>query len=375
MLKVLFTLDYEIHGNGDGDPYALMVEPTGRLIDLFDRYGAKLTIMADIGEILKFKEHKETTGRDDFSYDQIAEQLRSAIRRGHDVQLHIHSSYFNARREGRRWVQDWSEYDFASLNIDRMREVVRVGKEYLEKLLRPVRSNYRCVAFRAANWSVNPSSKVVKALVENEIKIDTSVFKFGRRNGIVNFDYTDAWSAIVPWKVKEDEICARDENGKLFEFPIYAERRWLGAFLTPQRVFRAALGRLHRVSQGPIGNNGHGVAPAARFFEWHYPWKADFNQCGGRQLIGALERADAEFGAAAAELPFVLIGHSKLFTRFNGWSLKPFLAHVAASPSRFGFASFGDFDLDRFETASPSRDSEVLKGSPSPDVHCSQGSS
>ena len=28
MLKALFTLDYEIHGNGDGCPLALMVEPT-----------------------------------------------------------------------------------------------------------------------------------------------------------------------------------------------------------------------------------------------------------------------------------------------------------------------------------------------------------
>ena len=25
MLKAIFTLDYEIHGNGEGDPYALMV--------------------------------------------------------------------------------------------------------------------------------------------------------------------------------------------------------------------------------------------------------------------------------------------------------------------------------------------------------------
>ena len=54
MLNVIFTIDYEIHGNGEGSPHELMVEPTRRLLDLFEKYGAKLTIMADVAEILKF---------------------------------------------------------------------------------------------------------------------------------------------------------------------------------------------------------------------------------------------------------------------------------------------------------------------------------
>src|SRR5260370_37471532 len=108
MFRVIFTLDYELHGNGDGRPLELMVEPTGRLLALFERYGAKLTIMADIAEILKFKEYREHFGRDDYHYESVTEQLREAVRRGHDVQLHIHSSYFNARYERGRWVQDWS---------------------------------------------------------------------------------------------------------------------------------------------------------------------------------------------------------------------------------------------------------------------------
>ena len=110
MLNVIFTLDYEIHGNGDGSPYELMVEPTARLLDLFDKYNAKLTIMADVAEILKFGEYREKFGRDDYYYEAIVAQLRDAIRRGHDVQLHLHCSYFNARFKGGKWEQDWSEY-------------------------------------------------------------------------------------------------------------------------------------------------------------------------------------------------------------------------------------------------------------------------
>ena len=79
MLNVIFTLDYEIHGNGEGSPHELMVEPTRRLLDFFEKYGAKLTIMADVAEILKFKEYREKSGRDDFHYEAIADQLREAV--------------------------------------------------------------------------------------------------------------------------------------------------------------------------------------------------------------------------------------------------------------------------------------------------------
>jgi hypothetical protein len=355
MLKVLFTLDYEIHGNGDGCPMALMVEPTNRMMSLFERYGAKLTIMADVAEILKFKEYKEQFGRDDYHYDAIVEQLRDAIRRGHDVQLHIHASYFNARFEDGRWRQDWSEYDFAGLPADRITEVVRIGKQFLEGLLRPVNPDYGCVAFRAANWSVSPSKNVVRALLENGLKIDTSVFKYGYRQGLVSFDYTRACNALVPWKADEEDICIASATGRLYEFPIYAENRSALSFLTPQRVYRACVGRLHRFStqgEGARANQQRGNekprAKGARQPHWlarKHAWKADFNQCSGRQLIRALERAHREHGHAKQDLPFVLIGHSKLFTRFNARSLRPFLARVQQRPAEFSFGRFGDFDL------------------------------
>ncbi len=93
------------------------------------------------------------------------DQLRGAVRRGHDVQLHLHASYFNSRYEQGRWQQDWSEYNFAALEAERLNQIVRLGKDYLETLLRPVWPAYECFVFRAANWAVSPSQNVVRALV------------------------------------------------------------------------------------------------------------------------------------------------------------------------------------------------------------------
>ena len=350
MLNVIFTLDYEIHGNGEGCPFDLMVEPTSRMMALFDRYGAKLTIMADVAEILKFREYKEKTGRDDHHYEAIAEQLREAIRRGHDVQLHLHPSYFNAQHKAGRWVQDWSEYDLAVLSFERLNEIVRIGKQYLEGLLKPVMPTYECTVFRAANWAVSPSRNVVRALIENGIQIDTSVFKYGRREGIVNFDYSNADSDLVPWPVDEDDICRRNDGGSLIESPIYCELRWIAAFLTPNRVYRVLMTRGHPMNsenhssddQTIVGEPLAGkVLKGFSVLSQRHPWKADLNQCTGRQLRGALRRAGRKHDPKGQkQLPFVLIGHSKLFTGANERSLVSFLDCVVQNPKLFRFGTF-----------------------------------
>jgi len=370
MLEAIFTLDYEIHGNGDGCPRALMLEPTSRLLDLLEEYGAKLTIMADVAEILKFREYRDQFAQDDYHYEAVMGQLKDAIQRGHDVQLHLHCSYFNSQFQGGKWMQDWSEYNFAQLSEQRLNEVVGIGKKFLEEQFRPIDSGYRCNVFRAANWSMNPSRNAVRALVNNGFRIDTSVFKYGQRDGLVSFDYSDAPSNLVPWSADESHICRRDEQSSLMEVPIYAERRWIGAFITFQRFHRWWLSRRHRVASGkgqayPLGKT-HRRGRFANLFRLamrRHAWKADFNQCSGKQLIRALDRAAAVHDRVGASLPFVLIGHSKLFTRQQAASLRPFLAHVVHCPEQFGFARFCDFDL------------KALRGRPNAGVHGSNSRS
>jgi hypothetical protein len=354
VVSVIFTLDYEIHGNGEGCPHELMVEPTARLLRLFDAYGAKLTILADIAEILKFKEYAARQGKDDYHYQDIAAQLQGAVRGGHDVQLHIHSSYFNATHDGRRWVQDWTEYNFAGLTPGRLDELVKLGKTFLESLLQPVNPAYRCNVFRAANWSVSPSKNVVRALVNNGIRVDTSVFKYGRRDGLVSFDYRLAHSEMVPWRADEEAIWRSDPHGEIWEVPIYSEHRCLPAFFSLNRIYRFVLGRFHRVPATLKDAGGQGVSAGVKHssvtrrlgrLAARHAWKADFNQCTGRQLIGALKRGASRHRDFNQPLPFVLIGHSKLFTPWNERTLRPFLAHVARNNPCFSFGTFDSLRL------------------------------
>ncbi len=352
--RILFTVDYEIHGNGHGSPRRLMVEPTERMLAQLGRHGARLTVMADVAEILRFRRHRDETGRDDFDYDAICGQLRTAVAAGHDVQLHLHPSYYRARLEGGHLAQEYADYDLARLPFERLEAMVREAKAWLEDLLRPVDPAYRCVAFRAANWSMNPARGIVRALAANGISIDTSVFKHGRRDGMVSFDYAAAHDALVPWPVDADDVCRRDPHGEVVEFPIYCEEWPVWHFLTANRVYRAVQGRLNPLPRDEYGASADGgarpdrVARLRRLLREKHAWKLDFNQCSGRQLVAALRRVEARYGAREETLPVVLIGHSKLFTAWNARSLEPFLRFVAANADRFAFGRFRDFDPRRF---------------------------
>ena len=367
MYKVLFTSDFEIHGSGMGSPKDLVVDPTTRMLDQLDRYGGKLTIMADIGEILKFKEYAERTGDDRFFWGAIARQMQRAVSTGHDVQLHIHSSYFNATWDESKgyWKQDYTEYDLASLPYERVRDMIRQGKHLLEATCRVAKPDYECFAFRAANWSMQPSPNIVRALIDEGFRIDTSVWKFGRYDDLVKFDYTGAFSDLVPWPVDASDVCRRDPEGKLFEFPIYTEEQPLWVFLTANRVYRVIAQRLHPLpnpdgvvdpmsgatrAQGPRRSTLAKVFGKAKALVKQHPWKVDFNQCTGKQLIDGLLRVESRYGHPAVPLPFVLIGHSKTFTRHNERSLRPFLEFVAAHPDRFSFGTFADFEAERYRT-------------------------
>ena len=365
-LQLVFTLDYEIHGNGEGSPQELMVARTDRLLDVLEEAGAKLTIMADTVEILKFREHREATGRDDYGYGAIEDQLKRTVARGHDVQLHLHTAYARARADEGRWALDYRDYDLARLAYDRIHALVREGKGYLEGLLRPVRPSYTCHAFRSANWSMSPSVDIVRALVANGMQIDTSVFKHGRRSGLVRFDYSRAESDTEPWPVDSSDVCRRDDGGRLFEFPIYCELRPIWSFLSLNRVNNALQNIIHPLPPSAPEASGTDVADGraastrgaasllrraaglmGALFENH-ALKLDFNQCSGRQMVAALRRAAARHADRQSDLPIVLIGHSKLFTRHNEGQLRKCLRYVVSRSDLYGFSTFDGFDVETF---------------------------
>lgn len=339
--NLYFTLDYEIHGNGDGNPIDLMVEPTYRLMDMLEQYNQRLTIMADVAEILCFKCYWQQTGRDDFYVQEVEQQLCDAIRRGHDVQLHVHSSYFKAAWNGDHFDQCIEEYNMAALSYERITEMVSQSVKYLENLLRPIKSDYKVWLFRAANWSMMPTLTLYQVLVEHGITHDTSVYKGGCQGGNVCYDYRHAYDNLLTYRASSKDINLQDLAGDLWEMPIYTEMRPFWDFISPIRIFRMVRAKFHKHKhqaqppQSVTADKNDNRKLSLRSFFVKSPLKMDFNQVNSRGLIrmmkNIMRRAKQE---RIDHLDVVLIGHSKTFVPYNEKTLLPFLQWIQQHPSR-----------------------------------------
>lgn len=331
-----FTLDYEIHGNGDGDPIALMVEPTCRLMNLLEKYNQHLTIMADVAEILAFKRVPEMADK----VVAIEQQLGDAISRGHDVQLHIHSSYFKAKWDGIRFDQCIDEYNMAALPIGRIDEMVGECVHYLENLLRPIKPDYRVWLYRAANWSMMPTENLYRVLVKYGVTHDTSVYKGGCQGGNVCYDYRNAYDNLFSYPASVADINRYDADGQIVEMPIYTEMRPFWSFVSPMRIFRMIRAKFHKHKHSSIktvvsataNQNDNRHLSIKSFFRLS-PLKMDFNQVNSRGLIRMMKhimrRSEMDcFIQKHGLVDVVLIGHSKTFVPYNESTLEKFLIFI-----------------------------------------------
>lgn len=322
-----FTLDYEIHGNGDGDPIALMVEPTYRLMTLLEKYNQRVTIMADVAEILAFKRVPEWADK----VSAIETQLCDAVRRGHEVQLHIHSSYFRCKWDGSHFDQCINEYNMAALPIERIDEMVGECVRYLEDLLRPIKPDYTVWLFRAANWSMMPTENLYRVLVKYGITHDTSVYKGGCQGGNVCYDYRNAYDNLFSYPASATDINRYDADGQIIELPIYTEMRPFWDFVSPMRVFRMVRAKFHKHKHSEVKTSVSAVADkndnrklSLKSFFRLSPLKMDFNQVNSRGLKrmmkNIMRRSDNK-----EQVDVILIGHAKTFVPYNERTLEPFL--------------------------------------------------
>jgi hypothetical protein len=325
MFEIILTLDYELPAGGRGDVRQLMVEPTAQLMEICEQYEVKLTIMLEIGELWAFENPANRGFREHLGYDAVAKirnQLVQAIKRGHDVQLHLHPQWLGARWKQGVWHLDYSKYRLPGLDYHEMVDAFRKGKEYLEGLLRPHIDEYSCIGFRAGNWITQPSGNYLRALNEAGLKSDTSVFKWGYLNtSSVYMDYRRAHSNVLPWVACWTDINRPGKDGGILEFPIYAELVSLFGMVSVKRIF---LARKYLLEDRAIANAVQSsISKLRRPFSsfWHkisqvfrkYPKKFDFCKLTTREMLRMIENIHHRYGEdqVVTHVPIVMIGHSK----------------------------------------------------------------
>jgi hypothetical protein len=329
MLNIIITLDYELHGNGTGDVLENVIKPTNQIIRLCNKYNAKLSIMFEIAEYWAFKEAEKDGRLNKFEYSPskvMEEQAKKAIKQGHDVQLHIHPEWIGAEYVNGFWKLN---FDFKNLlllprGIGNIYDPLSIkgvffkGKRDLEFMLKKVDKNYKCQAFRAGGWRIQPEKNIILAMKEVGLKVDTTVFKGGfEKSDIVDFDFRNAEKNFGYWWTKNDNLNRLGKKGEnIIEMPIYTINKSILNYYRLTNLF-ITIKRISSRGFNPYENN-YNDSKNIRYYLNNYifnsvPIKWDFCKLSKKQMIKFLLESIKNSNYENKVTPLVMIGHSKDF--------------------------------------------------------------
>lgn len=297
MIVCIFTIDYEIYGNGEGSLRELVYEPTRRLVEIFRKWDAPFVAFVEVAEL----EIIESKGAD-HAIDLVKQQVREMDAMGIELGLHLHPQWYNADYEAGKWNLDYREYNLCTLPPARIAEIVQRSVDYFRKILG--KPDWTPLAFRAGNWLLQPTSAVTEVLAATGIKIDSSVFKGGRQRNI-GLDYRPARKNGYFWRFSEDVNLA-DPRGLLLELPTYTEMVPSWKMATGKRL------GMKRVGAGGSRVRSRRLGRYLDLFRLRYPLKMDFCRMTAGELSSMMNKVIREDQKAPNVLrPIVAIGHTK----------------------------------------------------------------
>jgi hypothetical protein len=173
-IQLVLADDWELRGDGSGDMRVIQFATIRRLCEVYEACGLRASFNVEVLQQLvhrRLGDENRELGRLAAEWEEV---VRDVYQRGHDVQLHLHPQWTNARYEGGKWSLSgsWSILDYEP---DRVEEMILEGMEYLEELLRPLDPSYRCVSFRSGSWCIAPGDHVLNALAKAGIVFDMSI--------------------------------------------------------------------------------------------------------------------------------------------------------------------------------------------------------
>lgn len=298
MTEIIFSIDYELYGDGHGTLRDLVLEPAAQLADVFHRNGVRFVAFVEALELAKIRE-----AMTDRHVGSVCEQIRDFHRTGHEIALHIHPQWANARYQDGAWQLDYDEYNLCTLPRGRIEQIVDESLSFLREAVHD--SSFWPITFRAGNWLLQPTALVAEVLADRGLKMDSSVFRGGyHRNPAI--DYRPASRNQEDyWKFRLD-VNRPDPDGRLIEVPIYTAMVPIWRLLTWKRV------TLQQRSQARRKDIDGGARKWLDYARPLYPLKFDFCRMSFQEMTEMVDlerdRADRRAGR---QRPIVAIGHTK----------------------------------------------------------------
>jgi len=316
-MKLLITLDYELYfGRNTGNPQHCLIDPVNALTRQLSQTGKeiKLCLFVDAGYLIRLNAESRQFPQLVTQYEQITQHLKSLSGLGHEIQLHIHPHWEDSHYNGKDWVIDFSRYRLHEFEDT---EVQRIVKDYT-RLLSDI-SGKEIFAYRAGGWCLQPFDKLSRALAENGVWLDSTVFYKGLSDEPTRwFDFTKAPSKSY-WRFNDDPMI-EDVNGDFHEVPISSVR------VSPIFYWRLLLSKLTKNKS----HETYGDGSSMRWTKFQYLKLLSTFSYSVASIDGLkaslLPRAYKQGLIRGTDIIFNLIGHPKAFTPYSINKLAEFVS-------------------------------------------------
>jgi len=315
MIECIFTLDYEIYGNGDGSLDELVYHPAEKLKAIFKKWDSRLVVFVELAELEVIEAQ-----RSDPALHLVKKQIQDFYREGFELGLHLHPQWYNAQYSSGKWKLDYREYNLCSLPHERIVQIVERSLTYLRDILGT--NDFTPLSFRAGNWLFQPTRDAASVLADRGIKIDSSVFKGGLQHQY-GLDYRRAMKNGYYWQFT-DNVNVPAPQGILLEIPIYTQMVVPWKMMTSKRVGLQQKG----------GSSAYGikskVSRITDFLRLQHPLKLDFCRMTADEIIGMWNIIIKEDQRDPTTFkPIVTIGHTKDLIDYD--TVESFLAYLKES--------------------------------------------
>jgi hypothetical protein len=269
MIYICYSVDYEVYFGGNTvSERQTLIEPTAELLRHCSRLGIPMTLFCDVACVWRYRE----LTMDEFPA-LIEEQLNDALQNGHDVQAHLHPHWFSTEIErcgnGCRYHFKNSVFLLGNhLRGDYQQQrskacsLLLCCRQYLENLLCVKFPDYKCIAFRAGGYGIQPKTDIIiGALIDAGYRIDSSVVPGMVMESNVNrIDFSNT-PGSGNYYLSPDKGLGSDATDGIFEVPVAAcdrVRTLLGSAFV-RRTCSSVMRRLAGKRKSPVPRRGYAI--------------------------------------------------------------------------------------------------------------------
>ncbi len=346
MLYVSLTYDYELFLGQNDDSYdEILFKPTEQISKIMLESGAHGTFFVDVCSALAYKK----IPYNDY-YDKFTKQIQQLTNDGHDIQLHIHTNWYCAKEQNNDLILLPKGYRIHDFGFDETCElsaqkIIEDSKQYLESTLRKVNPSYKCIAYRAGGFAIQPERQLLKVLRDNGILLDSSVLPHMKANGINHYNYINVPNMLNWWINPEQGYSISTERTKesLFEIPVLTLRPRLFEYIGKKRSQLSLPSAKPKGRYVSIPNNHVSRNRIKEFYKRLFDYRyVSLDTRYYERVIDDLHYIYKKYNLDKADAYISLICHPKIADHSRIENIGRLINAINNEPERFKIITFSD---------------------------------